>query len=112
MKNNQSKAQVAAKKWLWWYVSDKNFNDENSREFMLLHSSFTRISPELLFLRLTHHHSTAIFWSLSLFLTPDLSASGQTHLNSLAIEITVFCKLVFLCRIQEGDKIEHLSVDQ
>ena len=50
--------QVAAKKWLWWYRSVTNFNNNNSGEFVLLHPSFTRNQHKILSLFVTQSWET------------------------------------------------------
>jgi len=34
-------------KWLWWQIDGKNFNNDNSGEFLLPSSCFTRIQYQI-----------------------------------------------------------------
>ena len=41
------KSKVAAKKWLWWQIKSKNFNNDNSGKFVLPSPHFTMIRQQI-----------------------------------------------------------------
>ena len=100
---------ISRKKWLWWQVSDKNFDYSNSDEFVLFIPASLGISTKftwiviIKFLALTYHHShlLAVTCISQLFIQTILqTATPFLWLGYFWVAITSFSKLiwaVFLC---------------